>query len=303
MYQCSHKQFEHLWHWQHSSMPQESTDINKLFFGDRWRPNIVGPAEVRLLHQPEPRSHKGDNGILLILAGSERFHGAAFLAAAVGSRLCDLVYFASTPENNKLIGELKREVAVFATLNRRQVWQYVDSYDAVLVGPGLEPSDENRELVHALLKDMPDTKFVIDAGGLRILAKDDLDDRLLLTPHREEFSSLFGFPPTPESARDLSRETGAVFLLKGPTDFIVGPQGVRENITGNAGMTKGGTGDVLAGMAAALATTNDIFLSACAAAFVNGLAGDRLKERVAEYYNAEDLVSEIPMTFKFCQEL
>lgn len=276
---------------------------NQRFWGEKWRPELVGPAEVQLLHRPLPGSHKGDNGILLVVAGSERFHGAAIMATQVASRLCDLIYFASTPENNALIKELKYDINVFATLTPEQVWRYVDSYDAVLVGPGLEPNDENRALIHEMLNDMPDTKFVIDAGGLRIIDKADLDDRLLLTPHRQEFESLFGFPPTPEAAKAISDGTGTVFLLKGQTDYIVAPQGIKENITGNAGMTKGGTGDALAGLCAGFATTNDLFLSASSAAFINGLAGQRLAERVAEFYNAEDLVREIPAALKWCLSL
>jgi len=64
---------------------------------------------------------------------------------------------------------------------------------------------------------------------------------------------------------------------------------------GNAGMTKGGTGDVLAGMVAALATTNDIWLAAQAGSILNKMAGDRLFETRGQYYNASDLMAEIPV--------
>ena len=67
---------------------------------------------------------------------------------------------------------------------------------------------------------------------------------------------------------------------------------------GNAGMTKGGTGDVLAGLVAALATKNDPFLSTIAGSFINKKAGDSLYETVGPYFNATDLANQIPVTMK-----
>ena len=63
-------------------------------------------------------------------------------------------------------------------------------------------------------------------------------------------------------------------------------------------MTKGGTGDVLAGLITALSCKNDLFLAAQAGAFVQGLAGDRLFSRVGPYFNASDLCDEIPKVLK-----
>ncbi len=59
-----------------------------------------------------------------------------------------------------------------------------------------------------------------------------------------------------------------------------------------------GTGDVLAGIAAAFACKNPLLLSAEAAAFANGFAGDCLKKRKGVYYDADDLVGEIPFALK-----
>jgi NAD(P)H-hydrate epimerase len=67
-------------------------------------------------------------------------------------------------------------------------------------------------------------------------------------------------------------------------------------------MTKGGTGDVLAGLIAALACKNDLFLAACAGTFLNGLAGDRLFKKVSYYYSASDLISEIPKAIKWSEK-
>ncbi len=67
-------------------------------------------------------------------------------------------------------------------------------------------------------------------------------------------------------------------------------------------MTIGGTGDVLAGLLAGLACWNDLFLAASAGVFLNGLAGDKLKNRLSYYYSASNLVSEIPKAIKWCEE-
>ncbi|MEK7165288.1 MAG: NAD(P)H-hydrate dehydratase, partial [Patescibacteria group bacterium] len=67
---------------------------------------------------------------------------------------------------------------------------------------------------------------------------------------------------------------------------------------GNSGMTKGGTGDVLAGLIAALATKNDPFLATIAGSFINKKAGDALYKKVGPFFNASDLADEIPKVMK-----
>jgi len=86
--------------------------------------------------------------------------------------------------------------------------------------------------------------------------------------------------------------------LKGKSDFISDGKKLYENTTGNVGMTKGGTGDVLAGLIGALAATNDNLTAALAGTYLNGLAGDRLYEKVGTFYNAEDLVGAVGEVWK-----
>ena len=87
-------------------------------------------------------------------------------------------------------------------------------------------------------------------------------------------------------------------VLKGREDLICQGDKLVVNRTGNEGMTKGGTGDVLAGLIAALYCKNEAFLAASAGTYINGLAGDKLYERVGRYFNASDLVKEIPAVMK-----
>ena len=85
-------------------------------------------------------------------------------------------------------------------------------------------------------------------------------------------------------------------MLKGQTDIVCQGEKCVEITGGNPGMTKGGTGDVLAGLAAALYTKNDAWTAATMASYINKKAGDSLYKRIGLYFNAADLVLEVPLT-------
>ena len=89
-----------------------------------------------------------------------------------------------------------------------------------------------------------------------------------------------------------------MILFKGEKDVVCSPTECVEVAGGNAGMTKGGTGDVLAGLVAALSCKNDVFLAAKAGSFINKKAGDNLFRKVGPYFNASDLCDEIPKVLK-----
>lgn len=89
-----------------------------------------------------------------------------------------------------------------------------------------------------------------------------------------------------------------IVLLKGPVDIATNGTETRSIQGGNEGMTKGGTGDVLAGLIAALACKNDPFLATIAGSVFNKQAGDDLFSSVGPYFNASDLADQIPRTMK-----
>lgn len=262
----------------------------------------VGIEEVKALYKPSPKSHKGQNGKLIIIGGSRLFHGASLWALKISSRIVDLVFYSSIPENLKLAQKLKSQVYDFIAVPREEINDYIKESDAVLIGPGLMREQETKTLTEKLIKKFPDKRWVIDAGSLQMMDKKYIPKNSILLPHAKEFEKLFGLKATPENAAKMAKKHSCIIFLKGPTDFICSPSECKINTTGNEGMTKGGTGDVLAGLVAAFACKNDSFLAACAGAFVNGLAGDRLKKRVGVYYNASDLANEIPATLKWCME-
>ncbi|MCK5661717.1 MAG: NAD(P)H-hydrate dehydratase, partial [Methanosarcinales archaeon] len=90
-----------------------------------------------------------------------------------------------------------------------------------------------------------------------------------------------------------SNNKNIVTLLKGRIDIISDGMMTRLNSTGNAGMTVGGTGDVLAGITGALFARHDAFDSACLAAFINGKAGDMAYDKYGTGLIATDIIEEI----------
>jgi len=270
--------------------------------------NKIGPSIIKAIYKPKSSSHKGDNGRLLIIGGSEKYHGAPLLAAKTASKIVDLVYFSSTQENNEFIKKMKSKLCEFIAAPRNEIIHITKLADAVLIGPGLGISQENQNLINRLFKEFPDQKFILDADALKMIKPNQLNKNCLITPHRLEFKTLFNLTANKLNVQNAAKKYLCVIVLKGNVDYLAdgrkkGAVDFKINLTGNAGMTKGGTGDVLAGLIAALACKNDLFLSACAGVFINGLAGDILKKRASYYYSASDLVQEIPKTIKRCEDL
>lgn len=280
--------------------------------------------DLKKLYIPPKTSHKGMNGKLTIVGGSHLFHGASLWALKVASRIVDMVFYSSIPENNELTQKLKSEIYDFIAVPREKVEEYIEESDAVLIGPGLpreegraEGEESTKVLTERLLRQFPQKKWVIDAGSLTEIDPEwlkELNGNVVITPHEKEFLELFK-DVIPNLVRNLNpkemlkrvqhdvvgvvtREYNCIILLKGPTDIICSPQEGQMVEGGNEGMTKGGTGDVLAGLTAALACKNDLFFAACAASFINKRAGEELFKRVGYFYNASDLAEEIPHVMK-----
>ena len=175
-------------------------------------------------------------------------------------------------------------------------------------------------LINYLMVKYPHKRWVIDAGALQMLDVNLIPKNAILTPHQGEFAGLIARVQDPRF-RDLSetaemvdqiklfaKRFSCIVLVKGEVDIVCHggdcdgklclPGECREIHGGNSGMTKGGTGDVLAGLIAALATKNDPFLATISGAYINKQAGDSLYRRVGPYFNASDLTDEIPKVMK-----
>jgi hydroxyethylthiazole kinase-like uncharacterized protein yjeF len=259
--------------------------------------------EVKKLTLPARGSHKGQNGRLLIIGGSHLFHAASLWALTVASRIVDLVHYSSVPENNAIVHEEKKEFRNGIVVPRGELDPYIQEDDCILIGPGMTRDTETETITNELFKKYPDKQWVIDAGSLQMMDINLIPKNAILTPHHGEFAQLwgkFGGKVLSDENRvtAFAQKFECIVLLKGDKDVASDGTQTRVIEGGNPGMTKGGTGDVLAGLVAALACKNDPFLATIAGSFINKKAGDELYKKVGPYFNATDLANQIPVTMK-----
>jgi len=269
--------------------------------------------ELKKLYIPPPNSHKGQNGKLLLISGSKLFHSSSLWALKVASRIVDMVFYSSIDENNKIVEQAKKEFRDGIVVPRNRLEDYIKEADCILIGPGLPRrdgqeagDDSTKTLTESLLKKYPNKKWVLDGGSLQVIDPKIIPQNSIITPHSKEFRTLFGIKVSEESVEKMSNKYRIAIVTKGPTDFVCSPFGSAQGEIrcvrisgGNAGMTKGGTGDVLASLIASLYCKNDdSFLVASAGSYLNKKAGESLFKRVGYYFNASDLVDEIPQVMK-----
>jgi NAD(P)H-hydrate epimerase len=267
--------------------------------------NDFDPRDLKKLYIPGASSHKGDNGKVLIIGGSKLFHAASLWALEVASRIVDMVFYSSVPENNRIVEREKEEFRNGIVVPRDKVSHYIEESDTILIGPGLpredgveEGDDDTKELTEGLLKKFPSKKWVVDGGSLQVINPDILPQNAIVTPHHREFEKLFGAPGNSQTIQEMAGKYKCTILLKGETDLVSDGAKTVEVKGGSPGMTKGGTGDVLAGVVASLYAKNNAFLAACSASYITKKAGESLEKRTGIYFNASDLAKEIPVAMK-----
>lgn len=280
---------------------------------------LAGPGDVRLVVKRNAKSHKGDNGRVLIVGGGP-FFGAPTLAALAALRAgADWVTIAAPKSVSSIISSLSPNLIVqplssdvLVEKDVPVVSNLIRKHDVVVIGMGLGTEDETKRAAKLIIEDEASKKVVVDADGFYglHLPIEGADKRVIVTPHAGEFSKMTiggegrkGVTVPPENmleermdfVKDFSRLNNVITLMKGPTDIISDGSRVKINGTGNAGMTVGGTGDVLAGLVAAFfAKDSDAFKAATAAAFVNGAAGNLAFEEKGYGLLATDVIEKIP---------
>lgn len=239
------------------------------------------------LAKPAAGSRKGENGRLLIVGGSKDYHGAPMFSLLAARRFVDLLYFYPAEKDPYLINAVKRIPEAIVVHSYRD--RAIRGLDCVLYGIGL-----SKARVPLPGPRTGNPKLVIDGDGLkRVRAR--IPAGSVLTPHENEFRMLFGMEGSKKNVLAMAKKHKCVILKKGSVDIIAdGRTGKLEtNSVHNPGMTKGGTGDVLAGLVAALACKNDLFTAAVAGARINGLAGNILLKRQGYSYCASDLAETL----------
>jgi len=248
------------------------------------------PADLKRLYKLPRSSHKGQNGKLLVIGGSNLFHSASMWSLEAASRIVDMVFYSSVPVNEAIVKKQKERFHDGIIVPIGKLDEYIGEADCALIGPGMDRSDLTKQKVNVLLAKHQNKKWVVDGGALQVMNKNLLHPKMIITPHHQEYKRLFG----DEAAKAMAKKYDCTIVLKGKKDIICDARQCVVNRTGNEGMTKGGTGDVLAGLIAALYCKNDAFLAAACGTYLNGLAGDRLYVLVGPYFNATDLVKELP---------
>ena len=255
----------------------------------------------------DPESHKGDAGRIMIIGGGP-YTGAPSLAGMATLRAGADLAFIHCPES--IADTVASESSNFIVRpfegthlthdHADELLPHARDADVVVIGPGLGDADETMQGVATILEGF-EGKCVVDADALQQVPKVSTDATLVCTPHLGEFERMGGvemqsWEERMPAVQVMASELDVTILLKGHYDVISDGAEVRVNRTGNPGMTVGGTGDVLAGVTAALMGSDDHspLEAAAIAAYVTGRAGDECFDAHGYGLLATDVAETIP---------
>jgi len=265
-------------------------------------------------------SHKGDYGRVYLLGGSTRYTGAPVIAAEAAVRTGAGLVFLGVPAPvwpiaaAKLTGAMPQSLPAdpdggLSAKALEPLRQEMAGCDACLIGPGMGRGAGAAQVALALTQEL-DPPLVLDADGLNALSGhiDVLDSRkgrvTVLTPHEGEFARLTGGAAISDrraAARAFASEHGCILVLKGCRTVTALPDGrVFLNTSGNPGMARGGSGDLLAGMILSLLGQGfPPEWAVPAAVWFHGAAGDRCAAERGEYGMAvSDMLCALPQVLK-----
>lgn len=263
----------------------------------------------RLLPTRRADGHKGTFGRIYVVAGDVGYTGAPVYAAEAAARTGSGLVFVGVPQAVYPIVAARCATAMAQPLpeDREVLLERLKGCDAVVLGPGLGRSQAAEELVLFLLEKL-ECPVVLDADGINAAAAhiDVLRGRrcpTVVTPHEGEFLRLGGDLSLgrEEAALAAAKELGCVLVLKGPGTITAAPDGrARRNTTGNCGMAKGGSGDILSGMIASLIGQGaDPFDAAACAVWLHGRSGDLCQRQMTAYaMTPPDMVERLPEVFR-----
>ena len=281
--------------------------------------HAVFPEEIRLPRRRRD-SHKGNYGKVYILAGSVGYSGAPVLAARAAVRCGSGLVSVGVPSPVWPIAAGKLDEAMPHPLPAskegmlsleaaEEALRRMDGCGVCLIGPGLGRSNSVGSVVRHVLRSAR-LPVVLDADGINALAGhiDGLDVRqgecTVLTPHDMEFVRMGGDLSGGDrlaAARAFAAEHGCVLVLKGHRTITAFPDGEAYiNTTGNPGMAKGGSGDVLSGIILSLlgqgfSPRAAVPMAVC----LHGMAGDLCAEALGEYgMTPGDMVDRLPQVLK-----
>lgn len=275
------------------------------------------------LLQRKVKSHKGNYGHILILAGSSRFSGAALLCAESALRSGAGLVTLGIPKsiNLALIRNKPKEAMTLPLPETKEgtlsltafakIIHFLKNADVLIIGPGLGRNKSTYALARKIIKKIS-LPMVIDADALNALNNclgilKAHKGELVLTPHQMEMARLFSMQVDfikknrKLVAKKFAKHYNSTIILKGHNSVVTdGARHFYINKTGNPGMASAGSGDVLSGIIGAfLAQGLDAFRAAKYAVYIHGLAGDiAAKDKTQMGLIASDIIDRIPDAIK-----
>jgi NAD(P)H-hydrate epimerase len=266
---------------------------------------LVTKEQVQSYYKPRaPFSHKGNFGHVLLIAGNKGKMGAAIMTAKACLRTGAGLTTLNVPK--EFLQTVHAAIPEAMCVLRGEETDYT-KFNSLGIGPGIGTEDVSAKIVWEALKNFPG-QMVIDADALNIIAQhsdwlNKISEGSIITPHPKEFERLFGKTNNDferiELALQISKEYSFIIVLKGHYTLIAVQGKGYFNTTGNAGLAKGGSGDVLTGMLTALlAQQYDSFKAAILGVYLHGLAADIASEDIAaESMLAHDIINHISGAF------
>jgi ADP-dependent NAD(P)H-hydrate dehydratase len=262
-------------------------------------------------------SRKGDNGIVLVVGGDRIYHGAPILASIAALRSgTDLVYTAIPSVNVEATRSFSPNLIVLPLVDEkltmgsasRLIKTLPKKIDSATIGMGMSIAKKEAlmSLIEKLLKN--GTKLVLDASALipEILPKIK-ETGCIITPHGGEYMRIFKTElknhhnNANEQIVDVLKNAnkyGITIILKGWKNIISNGTLTAVIERSTPAMTVGGTGDVLAGLAAGFFSKMNSFEAACTAVYFNGLAAIMAYQKVGLHMVATDLLDNLPQVIK-----
>ena len=262
--------------------------------------------KIRRVWKPRPKdANKKDFGRIFILAGSKGLTGAAALTSFAALRAgAGLVTLGCPDKVYSVLARRYPEVMVrpfpstsagsLSEKGFKEISNFLKNQDILSIGPGLGRHTSTQKLVRRLAVQSP-VQVVIDADGInafqgKVSWFKKFQRPPILTPHPGEFTRVFG-GKKPEGDRErkkraleTAKKFNVILVLKGYRTVVAAPKGqIFVNPTGNPGMAKGGTGDVLTGMIAGILGQGvKPYDAACSGVYLHGLAGDLAAKKIAQ---------------------
>ncbi len=288
---------------------------------------LIEPEDAyEFLPKKKKDDYKYSAGKVFTIAGSGSLPGAAVLTSKAvllsGSGASILAFPKSVRRLvHKNLGEVivhsyEDEKKEFLTAgNLKELNKKIKWADVVAMGPGLGREKATKEAVVKIINEKKYKNLVLDADAVFALGEEGFQhfnlNNVVLTPHHAEFAHLIGIE-LKELEKDLlkyghsfAEETGSFLVLKGSPTIIFTPGGdALINTTGNPGMAKFGTGDVLTGVIASfIAQKKNIEEAVTSAVYIHSLAADLLLKKYTEYgYTATEISKNISSAIKFLRK-